>query len=238
MVSRSLRGVNRFAFPPAIYLQKPEAAKSAGPGSNDTAFQQIFAAVLPGMAAFALFFLATGLMADVFRERSLGTLARQLTAPVRATEVVIGKISATIAVGLLVAAGMALVGGGLLQARANLGAFALLCLAFLLSVTGFVTLLYSFARNEQQGGTLAAIVMMVMAFLGGSFIPLEGMPPFVARIAPLTLNYWAIRGFRTLLLSRAGLAEVAAPLAVMLVTGVVCVLAGGALLQRRLMRGA
>lgn len=238
MVNRSLRGVGRFAFPPAIYLKKPEAPQPAEAKTDGSGFRLIFAHVLPGMAAFALFFLAAGLMGDVFRERSLGTLGRQLTAPVRATEVVFGKILATMAVGLIVAAGMALVGGVLLHARADLGAFALLCLAFLLAVTGFVTLLYSFARNEQQGGTLTAIVMMGMAFLGGSFIPLESMPRFVGGIAPLTLNYWAILGFRTLLVSGGGLAEVAAPLGVLFATGVICVLTGGTLLQRRLMRGA
>jgi ABC-2 type transport system permease protein len=238
LVNQSLRGVSRFATPPAIYLKEPAATDSTGTTSKENGFSQIFGYVLPGMAAFALFFLAVGLMGDIFRERSLGTLNRQLTAPVRAVEIVLGKILATVAVGVIVAAGMALIGGVLLQVRADLGAFALLCLAFLLAVTGFVTLLYSFARNEQQGGTLTAIVMMVMAFLGGSFIPLESMPRFVAGIAPLTLNYWAIRGFQTLLVSHGGLADVAVPLAVLLAVGIVSVLAGGSWLQRRMMRGA
>jgi ABC-2 type transport system permease protein len=237
MVNQSLRDVSRFATPPAIYLREPASADSTGAQSRPDRFNEIFGYVLPGMAAFALFFLAAGLMGDIFRERSLGTLNRQLTAPVRAVEIVLGKILATMAVGVIVAAGMALVGGALLEVRADLGAFALLCLAFLLAVTGFVTLLYSFARNEQQGGTLSAIVMMVMAFLGGSFIPLEALPRFVAGIAPLTLNYWAIRGFRTLLVSHGGLADVAVPLAVLLAVGIVCVLAGGSWLQRRMMRG-
>lgn len=238
MVNQSLRGVSRFATPPAIYLKEPAATDSTGARPKESHFSQVFGYVLPGMAAFALFFLAVGLMGDIFRERSRGTLNRQLTAPVRAVEIVLGKILATVAVGVVVAAGMALIGGVLLQVRANLGAFALLSLAFLLAVTGFVTLLYSFARNEQQGGTLATIVMMVMAFLGGSFIPLESMPRFVAGIAPLTLNYWAIHGFQTLIVAHGGLADVAVPLAVLLAVGIVSVLAGGSLLQRRMLRGA
>jgi len=236
MVNQSLGGVGRFLTPPALYLREPVAADSTGPKPNQ--FSEIFGAVLPGMAAFALFFLAVGLMGDVFRERSRGTLHRQLTAPVRPVEVVLGKILATMAVGVIVSLGMALIGAVLLGVRADLGAFALLCLAFLLAVTGFVTLLYSFARNEQQGGTLTAIVMMVMAFLGGSFLPLDALPRFVAGIAPLTLNYWAIRGFQTLLLGHGGLVDVAMPLTVLLAVGIVCVLAGGALLQRRILRGA
>jgi ABC-2 type transport system permease protein len=142
------------------------------------------------------------------------------------------------AIGAIVTAAMAAVGGLLLGVRADPGAFALLSLAFLLAVTGFVTLLYSFARNERQGGTLNSIALMVMAFLGGSFIPLEALPSFVRGIAPITLNYWAIRGFRALLDPGSGVAAVALPIAVLLAAGAASVLAGGAVLQRRLMRGA
>jgi ABC-2 type transport system permease protein len=233
-VNRSLRPAGRFLFPPAIRLRKPAAPAGEAQGN----FRLIFQSVLPGMAVFELFFLATGLMADLFRERSHGTLGRQLTLPVRASSVVLGKILATMAIGAIVAAAMAAVSGILLGVRADLPAFAVLSLAFLLAVTGFVTLLYSFARDERQGGTINSITLMVMAFLGGSFIPLEALPAFVRGIAPVTLNYWAIRGFRTLLESGGGLAEIALPVAVLLAVGVAGVLAGGAVTQRRLMRGA
>jgi ABC-2 type transport system permease protein len=234
-VSRSLEPIRRFVFPPAIYLRKPAEPAASPAGSR---FLPIFQYVLPGMATFALFFLATGLMADLFRERERGTLGRQLTSPVRASSVVVGKILATMAIGAIVAAAMAAVGGLLLGVRADPGAFALLSLAFLLAVTGFVTLLYSFARNERQGGTLNSIVLMVMAFLGGSFVPLETLPSFVRGIAPATLNYWAIRGFRGLFEADGGVAAVALPVAVLSAAGAACVLAGGAVLQRRMMRGA
>ena len=235
MVNHRMRSIGRFVYPPAIYLRKPEARAAEPAGSQ---FLAIFNAVLPGMAAFALFFMALGLMVDIFRERTAGTLGRQLTAPVRVQEVVLGKILATMAVGLIVVAGMALVGGLLLGARADLGAFALLCVTFLLAVTGFVALLYSFARNEQQGGTITSMALMIMAFLGGSFIPLDAMPPFVKVIAPLTLNYWAIQGFQTLLVSGGGIGEILTPLVVFLLVGVVSVAVGGFVLQRRLAQGA
>ena len=124
-----------------------------------------------------------------------------------------------------------------LSARANPLAFLLLCLLFLLALTGFVSLLYAFARSEQRGATLASIVMMVMAFLGGSFIPLDMLPGFVERLAHVSLNYWAIQGFQTLLFSSAGVAEIARPLIVFLGVGVISVLLGGALLRRQLARG-
>ena len=253
LTSHTFDAAGRFLLPPKIRIEKADAPgvprvaagaadSSAAGGSastkaDDSTFRSIFKGVLPGMAAFALFVLAIGLMGDVFVERRRGTLARQLAAPIGTRELVVGKISATLAVGLVVALFMALIGGLLLGARADPGAFALLSLAFLLAVTGFVTLIYSFARNEQRGGTLASIILMVMAFLGGSFLPLEMLPRVVRSLAPFTLNYWAVEGFQTLLFTQGGVGAIGRPLIVLAAVGVVSTLAGAAILQRQLVRG-
>jgi ABC-2 type transport system permease protein len=250
LVNRAITGAARFIFPPAITLRSSKtvlgedvaapsdsshAATAAGTGGGAAA---LFRHVLPAMATFALFMLAIGLTADLFREKSAGTLARMLALPVRASEVILGKLLATLVVGLLVAMAMALVGALLLGARANLLAFGLLCLAFLAGTIGFVTFLYSIAKDERQGGTITSIALMTMAFLGGSFIPLEALPRFVQGLAPLTLNYWAIRGFDTLLFQDVGVGAIVGPLVVCAAVGGVTVMAGGALLRRRFMRGA
>lgn len=260
MVNRRLQGVSRFAFPPAIRVREaasplapleaqsqtlagaqrtadeaepaPQAEAKAGTGR----FGLLFRYVLPGMAAFALFMLSIGLAADLFREQASGTLARMLAAPVRAGEIIAGKLLATLALGMVVAAAMALL-GALLGVRADPLGFALLSLAFLAAVTGFVHLLYSIAKDERQGGTIASIVLMAMAFLGGSFIPLDALPAFARQIAPVTLNYWAIRGYSALLVDGARTAGIALPLIVLAVVACVTLPAGGWLLRRRFARG-
>jgi len=230
-----------------------DAAGQAGAGADTTGsttggspanekpasstFRTVFQFVLPGMAAFALFILAVGLTADIFAERRAGTLARQMAAPLRDVELIFGKMLATVTVGAIVAALMALIGALLLGARADPAAFVLLALTFLLAVTGFVTLLYGFARNEQRGATLASIVLMVMAFLGGSFIPLDSLPGFVRGLAPFTLNYWAIEGFQTLLFTDGGIGSVTTALLVFLAVGLGSGFGGAALLRRQLVRG-
>ncbi len=240
----------RFLLPPRIQIEKADApgvpipppgdasgaGKSASTGESE--FAQIFRFVLPGMAAFALFILAIGLTADIFTERRLGTLSRQIAAPIRTLDLILGKMGATLIVGMIVALLMAVIGGALLGIRANLLAFALLALAFLFAVTGFVTLLYSLARNEQSGGTLASIVLMIMALLGGSFIPLNSLPAFARALSPFTLNYWATRGFQTLLFTKSGIGDIAAPLAVFAAVGAASAVLGAWLLQRLLRRGS
>ncbi|MCK4303609.1 MAG: ABC-2 transporter permease [Candidatus Eisenbacteria sp.] len=263
LVNRTLRSIRHFAFPPVICLERTQilaasqdaadqaesAAKSAAAGSSGDGGEPdeeegtsrlvlIFSYVLPGMATFALFMLALGFMADIPRERNIGTLARQLTSPVHASGIIAGKILSTVIMGLLVAAAMAVIGALLLKVRADLGAFALLCLAFLGAATGFLTLVFGFARSEQQGSTLASIVIMVMAMVGGSWIPLNSLPSFCRMLAPATLNYWAITGFQEIMISGAGIVEIAQPLAILFTVGIVGTLVGSWIVQRRLMQGA
>ena len=260
MVNRSMRGFGQFLFPPAITLSTVASPLEVPPASAEGAanadagdraaepegddeedggsdFGLIFRYVLPGMASFALFMLAIGLTADIFQEKRQRTLARQLAAPIPASAVIFGKLLATVAIGLLVVIAMALIGALLLGARADLPAFALLSLFFLVAVTGFVSLLYSLGRDERQGGTIASIALMVMAFLGGSFIPLNNLPQLAREIAPLTLNYWAIEGYQSLLIAGGTIADIVLPLIVFLATGVVTVLASALLMRRRFAQG-
>jgi len=256
-MNNSLRSIRRLAFPPVIRLEttkdsllaggaqpseaNADTASNADAGeeedNDDSGFLMVFRYVLPGMATFALAILALGFMADIPRERTMGTLARQLTLPIRGWSVVAGKMLSTMVMGLLVATAMAVVGALLLKARADLPAFALLCVAFLAAVTGLLSLVFGAARSEQQGGTVASIIVMMMAFLGGSWIPLDMLPAFLRNLSVLSLNYWSSEGFKTLLFSDAGIASIATELLVLGGIGLLSVVLGGWALQRRMMQG-
>ena len=76
-----VRGVSRYAFPPAIRLEKE---KQDG-GKESSAASMPFAIalfVLPGMAAFSLLTLAITGMSELRREEASGTLSRQFTSPI------------------------------------------------------------------------------------------------------------------------------------------------------------
>ena len=102
---------------------------------------------------------------------------------------------------------------------------------------GFASLTYGLARSERQGGVVGSIVLLVMSFLGGSYIPLSQLPSSLRVLSPFTVNYWGVDGFTRILFSQAGVRDVAGNLAVLLVLFAVLTAAGGALLRRRLMGG-
>ena len=43
-------------------------------------------------------------------------------------------------------------------------------------------------------------VILVMALLGGSMIPIDNFPPLIQNFSKLTLNYWGIQAFHKTML--------------------------------------
>jgi|GEM_PF-946004 len=253
MVHRAIEGAIRYGWPPAITLIEtdnllhPEQSSApdttAAPGDETVAsddssgFLLVFKYVLPGMGTFALIVLALGFLGDIPRERSLGTLARQMTAPVSLRAIITGKLLAVMVMALLIAVIMAVIGAWLLKIEANLIAFLVLCVVFVFSITGFLLFFFSFSRSESQGATSAWIVMMVMSMLGGSWIPLSALPSFVTTLAKGTLNYWAIKGFTDLFFRNADLAAIVPSLLVCGITGLIGLFVGSWCLERKLSSG-
>ncbi len=192
--------------------------------------------ILPGISVYALFVIGDQMMRDVLTEARLGTLSRQLSAPVTGAEILAAKVLVTAvvaAVALLILAAFAAV---LAPEPVDFAGFAVLSLALVLAVTGFSALIYSLVRTESQGGTVSALVYLALAFSGGSFLPVDNMPAAIRAVAPLSPFYWGTEGFRDLL-GGAGLAGVAMPVAILGGLGLLLLAAGAVLLQRKVLRG-
>jgi ABC-2 type transport system permease protein len=236
-ISRRMQGVGRYALPPAIRLENAVTEKDEKTAGGDSPLR-IALFVLPGMAVFSLMMLAIGSMADLPREAAHGTLPRQFVAPVRAGNVIAGKIAATWILSIACIAVLALVAGIWSGSDMHPVGFVCLSLAFGLAATGFAALIQSLSRSERSGSTLGSILVMAMSAIGGSWIPLENLPAFVRGMAPYTLTYWGSSGYRELLFGSDGFAGILPNLGVLLACGVL--FSGGAmfLFGRRYRAGA
>ena len=74
-------------------------------------------------------------------------------------------------------------------------------------------LIAAIARTEAQIGGIAGLVLWVLAFLGGCFIPLFLINDSLATIGQLTPHFWAVTGFYDLLTRGLGLASIVDSLA-------------------------
>jgi len=223
-------------LPPVMTLEEiqltedePQPASSGG--------SLVFLFVLPGISVWALFVLGDVAMRDILVESRDGTLRRQLCAPISAGQIVTGKalysaVLATISLIILSIIGRIVSGGGV-----DLAAFVLLSAALVVMVTGFSSVVYGLSRTERQGASIAAVALLVLAFLGGSFVPLNSMPGSVRPLAPISPLYWGTQGYTELIQTGAGIAAILPNVAVLAVAGAITLSAGGWLLGRKVRGG-
>jgi len=223
-MSRRMKSIARYVFPPAIRLETVKPVTTAKKEDQGSPIQ-VALFVLPGLAAYALLMLGIVHMADFQREQAYGTLARQLVSPLRASTVIWGKVGAT-----WIATVYA-------RVAVSVSGFILLSLALGLAATGFAAFIQSLATSDRAGSVIGSIVVMIMSMLGGSFVPLNALPPFIQRIAPFTLTYWAGNGYQRLLFEQAGLGDLGKNIGVLFGLGVLFAVVAALRFRRRLQVG-
>lgn len=151
-------------------------------------------------------------------ERKQWTLQRLMSMPVSGQQVIAGKMLARFIMGLI-QYGVAFGFGLLLGVRFGDSPLAIITImvAFTLCSTAFALLLATFVTSEQQAGVLLNLVILVLAPLGGAWWPLEIVPQWMQTVGHISPIAWAMDGFRAVIFNNGGLAEVVAPVGVLLV---------------------
>jgi ABC-2 type transport system permease protein len=235
----ALNRARPYLLPPVVTLATASRPEPGGPrkpaGSSTT--PSIFLLFLPGIAVYTLFSLADQMMRDLLVEARLKTLRRQLAGPLTAGRVVAGKALSTAAVAALALLVLTAVGAAAAPRGVSLAGYAVLSVAVVAAATGFASAIFALARGEKQGATLASLVSLVMAFAGGSFIPLDSLPAALRAISPFSLIFWATQGYRKLVIDGLGLRAVLPNVAVLAGAGLVLLALSAPLWRRRLLRG-
>jgi ABC-2 type transport system permease protein len=146
-------------------------------------------------------------------ERKSGSLQRLLTTPISRLEIIVGHYLAMYAMVLfqlviLVAFGQIFLDVEYMSAP--------LATALMIGVTAFWAaslglLIGTFARTEEQVIIITLILMLVLAGLGGAWMPLEFTSEAFQTVGHLTPTAWAIDGFENIVVRGQGLASVWLP---------------------------
>jgi len=185
-----------YLFPPLVGYEATnrKKAKEEGPGLN------IFAFLLPGMAAMFLLFLADHAIRGLYREVSARTLDRFRTLQDRLLPFIASKV--VLAMAVVVLGSIVMFGGSVLIFGIHWArplAMAGLILAFGLFGSGFMAFLAALARSERRANAVNSVMVMCLSFVGGSFFPARQLPPlFRDHLSPLMPNYWFIEALRAL----------------------------------------
>ncbi|GAB4402669.1 MAG: linearmycin resistance permease LnrM [Anaerolineales bacterium] len=179
----------------------------------------VLAYLAPGMALMFLMFTVSYGGRSILAEKSQGTLPRLLVSPTNATQILGGKVFGIFLTG--VAQMLILIGATSLLFQLKWGdalGVLVLVLAAVFGATGWGMIITALARTPAQVGSVGSAMMLIFGILGGSFIRLEQMPPFVQTISRITPNSWALDGFTTLALGGT-LTNLSTPITALLTMG-------------------
>ena len=214
-------------YGPARYGPAAVAINSQDVGHGGKVNLNFFA---PNIAVVFLF-IGSGLgMRSLLMERAAGTLARITAAPVRPTQIVLGKLLAIFLTGMAtIFVIWAVTTYGFGADWGNLLGVLLLAIATTAAMCGIGVFLTSLAKTEQQAFGITLLVGLFLALVGGNLLPSGSLPDAFQVLALATPNGWALVGFGRLDQLGEPASSIVGPFVILLVIAVV---AGGLAMTR------
>jgi ABC-2 type transport system permease protein len=181
--------------------------------------------------AVVFLFIGSGLgMRSLLMERSAGTLARITAAPVRPTQIVLGKLLAIFLTGMAtIFVIWAVTTYGFGADWGNLLGVLLMAIGATVAMCGIGVFLTSLAKTEQQAFGITLLVGLFLALVGGNLLPSGSLPDAFQVLALGTPNGWALVGFGRLDQLGEPASSIVGPFVILLVIAVV---AGGLAMTR------
>jgi len=158
---------------------------------------------VPAWTLFAIFFIIVPLSINMVKEKSQGTFVRLKTNPISYATILGGKVVVYLAVCLIQFALMLLVGLylfpflGLPNFEVN-GSYLLLFLVAIfsgLSAIGIGILIGTIADTQEQSAPFGATLVVILAAVGGVWIPVFAMPKMMQLFAQISPMNWGLNCF-------------------------------------------
>jgi ABC-2 type transport system permease protein len=177
---------------------------------------------IPGLAVTYLFFLVGQIGMTVFREHGWNTWSRLRASPVSGLEMVAGRavvpmLTAVVHLSVLLTVGSL---AFRLPIRGSLVALALIGVALAACLVAYGFALVALIRTVMRFSAIANLSALLFGAIGGALIPGPLVPGWLRPLAPLTPTYWAMRGFRTVIVDGGGVPDVLAPVAALFLMAV------------------
>jgi len=163
---------------------------------------------VPAWTIFAMFFIVIPLTQSLIQEREGGSLFRLLTMPVSYMMLLMGKVLIYILVclaqtGAMLLAGILLLplfGLPMLVIGDNLAELSVMALVVTMAAVGYGLMVGTIFKTNQQAAAFGSISIIILAAMGGLWVPIYLMPDFMRDIAQLSPLNWAITGFYNIFL--------------------------------------
>ena len=158
---------------------------------------------VPAWTMFAMFFICIPLAGNIIREREDGSAFRLLTMPGSYMNVMMGKIIFFLKVNLIqfilmMVMGLyilPLLGLPKLDTGENYLTLLIIALSAGLAATGYGLLIGTIANSQDQASMFGAVSVVILAALGGVWIPTFVMPELMRAISSISPLNWGLEAF-------------------------------------------
>jgi ABC-2 type transport system permease protein len=170
---------------------------------------------VPAWTLFAIFFIVIPLSINMVKEKTQGTFIRLRTNPVSNKIVLAGKtvmylIICLIQFYMMVAVAIFLfphLGLPSLNVEGHLILMSVVALFSGLAAIGFGILLGTIAKTQEQSAPFGATAVIILAAIGGVWVPVFAMPKIMQIIAQSSPMNWGLEAFYDVLLRNASLLD-------------------------------
>jgi len=171
---------------------------------------------VPAWTIFAMFFIVIPLTQSLIQEREGGSQIRLLTLPVNYMTLLMGKVAVYLLVCLVQMSAMLLAGVFVLPLiglprlvlAGAFGGLLAISLVVALAAVGYGLMIGTVARTHQQAAAFGSISVIILAAVGGLWVPIYLMPPFMTVVAGFSPLNWAITAFYNLFLRGGGMVTI------------------------------
>jgi len=185
---------------------------------------------VPAWTIFAMFFIVIPLASNIIKERNSGVSARIKTIPGSMITTSLGKALTYFIVGFIQSLLMLMIGVfilplfGLNALQIGNGALPLLMvtIAIVIAATSYGIAIGSLSSSEQQSSIFGSISIVILAALGGVWIPSFMMSDLMLNVSKISPLSWGLNAYYDIFLRNAGVMEVLPNILLLLAFAVVC----------------
>ncbi len=189
---------------------------------------------VPAWSIFAIFFIVIPLAGNIINERQKGVYMRLRVISGSYLPVIFAKVTTYTIIGVLQAIIMLSIGIFILPLMGmpqltlgdNIFGLTLLTIAVSLAATGYGVAIGSLATSQEQASIFGSISVVILAAVGGIWVPTFIMSNAMQHISMISPLNWALNGYYDLLLRNAGLADIYPNILLLMAFFVACILLG------------
>ncbi len=171
---------------------------------------------IPAWAIFSMFFIVIPLAVSIINERTEGLYIRLRTFPGNYLSILSGKLLVYFLVAVLqfvviLQVGMhimPLLGLPALNVGENNFALSIMVLAVSMAAVGYALLVGTLFDTSAQSSIFGGISILLMAAIGGIWVPVNIMPDIMQKLSEVSPLNWALTGFYELFIKGGGWKEI------------------------------